>query len=129
MNNKWPYVILIQRSCLAVENNIYYYIGQQIAATRKRLGLKQSDLAQMVGMTPSTVSHWEIASVQIPVNMLCAVASALNVSVLALLPREAWAPHSLEIGLDGHMASVLAAYQSDEKIRWAIDALIRGANT
>lgn len=109
-------------------DKIYVYIGGRIAAIRKMQKLTQSDLAKMIGMAPSTVSHWEIASVQIPVAMIYAVAQVLHISVSDLLPPETWPTDPSRIVVDEHMSSIVAAYQSNEKLRWAIDALLHAAD-
>jgi transcriptional regulator with XRE-family HTH domain len=34
-------------------------MGYEVRARRRALGLKQSDLAKLMGTSPTTISHWE----------------------------------------------------------------------
>lgn len=59
--------------------------GDRIKALRKKLGLNQIDLAQILDVSRSAVSMWEIGASETPRPMLEALASALQTSPAYLM--------------------------------------------
>jgi putative zinc finger/helix-turn-helix YgiT family protein len=45
--------------------NLGVHAGEAIRHMRKALGLRASDLAQLLDLTPETISHWETGKVRI----------------------------------------------------------------
>ena len=64
-------------------------VGSRIAALRKERGLTQEQLAERLHVTRQTVSSWETANSYPDVEMLAALAQALEVSVEQLIYGEA----------------------------------------
>ncbi|WP_280282101.1 helix-turn-helix domain-containing protein [Pseudomonas sp. BN415] len=60
-------------------------IGSRIAAARERKGLNQSELGRLVGVTPQSVQAWESDKNVPRPKRLRAIASALDISVSALV--------------------------------------------
>ncbi len=60
-------------------------IGKRIAARRREKGLKQDDLAQMLGVSPQAVSKWENDQTCPDISLLPKLAEILGVSVDELL--------------------------------------------
>lgn len=60
-------------------------IGKRIAARRREKGLKQDDLAQMLGESPQAVSKWENDQTCPDISLLPKLAEILGVSVDELL--------------------------------------------
>lgn len=66
------------------------FIGPQLRAARERAGLKQVELAQLIGVDPAMVSRWEFVYstryVPVPLRHVVALAHYLNVPVDDLVP-------------------------------------------
>ncbi len=63
----------------------HYVTGAAIRQLRERKGLTQAALAELIDVSPKTVSKWETAKGLPDVSLLDAIASALGVSVLELM--------------------------------------------
>ena len=63
----------------------YYAIGQRIRKIRKARQLSQEDLAEMVGISVTHMSHIENGSTKLSLPVLVDLAAALDVSVNELL--------------------------------------------
>ena len=63
----------------------HYVTGTAIRQLRERKGLTQLALAELIDVSPKTVSKWETAKGLPDISLLDAIASALGVSVLELM--------------------------------------------
>lgn len=63
----------------------YIAIGERIRAARKKCGITQEALADIVDITPGHVSHIERGTTKISLPTIIAVANALGTSVDSLL--------------------------------------------
>jgi transcriptional regulator with XRE-family HTH domain len=61
-------------------------IGRRIGELRKRRGLSQSKLADLVGIGQPQLFGYEVGAVRCPVFRLRLIASAVGVPVQALIP-------------------------------------------
>lgn len=68
---------------------------------RKQKGLKQKDLAGLIGISQSTLSEWESEKYQIDNDNLFKLADYFNVSVDYLLGRD-----SQSVNLDSHNTTI-----------------------
>lgn len=69
----------------------YYEIGQRIRKTRKARRLSQEQLAELVGISVTHMSHIETANTKLSLPVLVAIATALDVQIDALVydqPRD-----------------------------------------
>ena len=73
-------------------------IGKNIAAMRKEKGVKQDELASVVGVTPQAVSKWENGGVP-DIELLPEIADFFDVSIDRLFGREADAPADAKAAL------------------------------
>ena len=64
------------------------YFGQRIAALRKRKGMTQEALAQLLGITNQAVSKWESDQCCPDIMQLPALAELFDISMDALFGRE-----------------------------------------
>ena len=62
-----------------------YVTGATIKRLREQKGLTQAALAELIDVSPKTVSKWETAKGLPDISLLDAIASALDVSVLELM--------------------------------------------
>jgi len=62
-----------------------YVTGAAIRELRERKGITQAALADMIDVSPKTISKWETAKGLPDISLLDALASALDVSVMELL--------------------------------------------
>ena len=77
-------------------------LGTRLKMYRKRRGLTQHDIAQRLFVTEQVVSKWETGRCYPDVQKLCALATALGVSVDALLENtDESSEAGLFIGIDG----------------------------
>ena len=60
-------------------------IGQNIGYYRKIKGMKQNELAKIIGVTPQTISVWEKGTIKPSANKYQVIAQALGVNVLDLI--------------------------------------------
>jgi transcriptional regulator with XRE-family HTH domain len=58
------------------------YLSEAIRAARRRAGLSQAELAELLGVRQSSVSQWERGSTKPSTVHLLALASALHCSLL-----------------------------------------------
>ena len=65
-------------------SNRLEHIGRQIRTVRKQQNLSQIDLAVMVGIDRAYLSEIENGHANVTVNILYAIADALNVSITLL---------------------------------------------
>ena len=63
----------------------YYVIGQRIRKTRKAHGLSQEQLAELVGISTTHMSHIETGNTKLSLPVLVSLAEALDVSTDDLL--------------------------------------------
>ena len=63
----------------------HYITGAAIRRLREQKNLTQAELAELVDVSPKTVSKWETARGLPDVSLLDAIAAALDVSVLELM--------------------------------------------
>ncbi len=75
-------------------------LSENIKKHRKKSGLKQLDVADMLHVSPQAISRWETGLSAPDVENLCTLAEVFNVSVDALLYGEQEEIH-LFIGIDG----------------------------
>ena len=68
----------------------YYEIGQQIRKSRKAHGLSQEQLAEMVGISVTHMSHIETGNTKLSLPVLVEIATALNVRTDDLLGRSSY---------------------------------------
>lgn len=65
----------------------YYAIGQQIRKSRKAHGLSQEQLAEMVNISTTHMSHIETGNTKLSLPVLVDIANALDVRTDDLLER------------------------------------------
>lgn len=63
----------------------YYEIGQRIRKIRKARGLSQEQLAAMIGISTTHMSHIETANTKLSLQVFADIANALSVQTDALL--------------------------------------------
>ena len=63
----------------------YYVTGTTIKQLRERKGITQAALADLIDVSPKTVSKWETAKGLPDISLLDSIASALDVSIMELL--------------------------------------------
>lgn len=61
------------------------YLSSQLCTARERAGLSRRDLAELVGVIPRTVLHWETGERVPSLVDLCRVAIYTDVTVAQLL--------------------------------------------
>ena len=66
--------------------NVDYIVGKNIRVAREDMGWTQGELADEMGVTPSTVCRWEAGDVSIPARVLVPLAFVLGVALKELLP-------------------------------------------
>lgn len=81
-------MMALEVTIVAFKDNLRYY--------RKRASLLQSDLAERLGVSKSTVSMWETGERTPTLETLEAIADVLNVS-----PAELWGTAPLPVAMDG----------------------------
>ena len=59
--------------------------GKRLAFLRRRLGLKQKDIAELTGRSTSAVGFWEIGKSVIPTEVIAKLVETYNVNPLWLL--------------------------------------------
>lgn len=69
----------------AKEKSFYATLGRRIADRRKALGITQVELAATLGIAQQTMAHYEGGVSRIAVKTLAQAATALGVSVEALI--------------------------------------------
>lgn len=66
----------------------WYDVGMNIKQARKKKGLKQKELAELIGFSESSISKYEQGLIQIPNTVLERIAKVLDVPLFELLPWE-----------------------------------------
>lgn len=64
--------------------------GERLKFHREKLGISQSELAEMAKIPASSVSHYENESREPSMTTLCRVADVLGVTTDSLLGRDQW---------------------------------------
>jgi transcriptional regulator with XRE-family HTH domain len=70
-----------------METSIYKEVGENIKRIRKKLELTQDELSQQLTLTRTAITHIEAGTQGITLLQLSQIATALNSSVLELLPK------------------------------------------
>lgn len=79
---------------------IYVEIGKRIAKARGDIGLSQDALGKRVGLQRTSITNIERGRQRFMIDSLYALAEALEVSILDLLPANAPSAMSLEATLE-----------------------------
>ena len=66
----------------------YVLIGQRICEARKAHGLSQMQLAELVDISPTHMSHIETAGTKLSLPVLLDVADSLDVSLTSLISEQ-----------------------------------------
>lgn len=66
----------------------YYEIGQRIRKYRKACNLSQEKLAEIIGISPTHMSHIETGNTKLSLAVLVAISSALSVQIDAIIYGE-----------------------------------------
>src|SRR5579871_3366378 len=72
-----------------VEIAFYQQLGANVRARRKKLGLSQDALAQLVGLTRTSLTNIENGRQHPPLHTFCEIVEQLKVDASNLLPRRA----------------------------------------
>lgn len=68
-------------------NPFYKHIGLTLRAARESVGMTQGELANVVGLSRTSLTNIELGRQRILVDQLAELASALHVPVSALIPE------------------------------------------
>lgn len=71
----------------AAITNLYRTVGAHIAEARQQRGIRQSDLAEAVGLTRASIANIERGEQRIQVHTLIAAAQALNIDPADLISQ------------------------------------------
>ncbi len=63
-------------------------VGRRIAELRRRAGLSQRELAELLGWTRDIIAHYELGRRELGLERLAAIAAALGVSPATLLAHD-----------------------------------------
>jgi transcriptional regulator with XRE-family HTH domain len=75
------------------EKQFYEELGSMIAARRGQQGLKQAQVAQLIGMSRAALANIEVGRQRVLVHQICQIAEALKLdSAASLLPKMQNAP-------------------------------------
>jgi transcriptional regulator with XRE-family HTH domain len=74
------------------ERQFFRELGARIAALRKEQGLTQAQLAETLELTQQMIASYEVGRRRVPVSLLPRIATALAVSVEALIGQNRSAP-------------------------------------
>ena len=75
----------------------YYAIGQRIRKFRKAARISQEELAELVGISPTHMSHIETGNTKLSLSVLVLIAEKLAVRTDDLLFENAPAAHSAAV--------------------------------
>ena len=89
----------------------YYVIGQRIRKTRKAHGLSQEQLAELVGISTTHMSHIETGNTKLSLPVLSKIAEELSVSVDALLTDTSKPDKA---ALSAEVQEILDSFEVDE---------------
>lgn len=100
----------------------YKKLGLKIKAVRQSRNLTQENLAEMVGVNTSHISNTENAHTKVSLNVLLAIANALNTSIDFLLSDQY---ENSSMALDNEIVRALKDCDNEkkEKILKIIDIL------
>lgn len=90
----------------------YVKLGLKIKSVRLSLNLTQDNLAEMVGVATSHISNTENAHTKVSLNVLLAIANALNCSVDYLLSDQY---KNSSMALDNEILRALKDCDSEKK--------------
>jgi transcriptional regulator with XRE-family HTH domain len=76
---------VIDRPMTQDEKQFFRQLGGRVAGLRKEQGLTQTQLAELLGLTQQMVASYEVGRRRLPASLLPKIATALTVSVEALL--------------------------------------------
>jgi len=76
---------LTDRPMTQDEKQFFRQLGSRIAGLRKEQGLTQTQLAEVLHLTQQMVASYEVGRRRVPVSLLPKIATALAVSVEALI--------------------------------------------
>ena len=65
---------------------IYATLGANVRRYRKRCGLKQAQLGELVGLSAASICNLEKGRQQVYLDTVAAIANALDVDLLVLVP-------------------------------------------
>lgn len=71
----------------AAITNLYRAVGAHLAEARQQRGIRQSDLAEAVGLTRASIANIERGAQKIQVHTLIATAQALNLDPADLISQ------------------------------------------
>ena len=74
---------------MTMKNTLYPYIGGQIQKIRQRKGLTQSDLADILDISRTSLVNIEHGRQALMLHTLIALTQAFRISLLDLLPKDA----------------------------------------
>lgn len=66
---------------------LYAEIARRIRVEREALGFSQAELADEIGLSPTSLVNIEAGRQRSPLHVLYAIADALGVSICCLLPK------------------------------------------
>lgn len=97
---------------LVMEKTDFKEIGLNIHNLRRRAGLHQGELANLVGVSSQYISQVERAKKQINLDVLVRIANALNVDINSILGCNVKVKN---LALDENMAELMAVATPDQK--------------
>lgn len=109
----------------AAITNLYRAIGSRLADARQQRGVRQSDLAEAVGLTRASVSNIESGVQRIQVHTLIAAAQALGVDPADLITQALEGGEALAQQLPGGQREVALLTRRLVTARDHIDALLK----
>jgi transcriptional regulator with XRE-family HTH domain len=68
-------------------DSLYSVIGSKIRMEREELGFTQQELSNEIGLLRTSIANIEAGRQRLPIHVLYAIADALGVSVMCLLPN------------------------------------------
>ena len=87
MRKEWERARHFALNIMGTDKELYLCIGERVRQARDAAGLTQSDLAERVCLTRTSITNIERARQSVQLHTLYAIAEALEVSVHALLPQ------------------------------------------
>lgn len=92
----------------------YAKLGMKIKETRQINGLTQDSLAEMVSCNTSHISNIENNHTKVSLNVLLAIANALNTSIDYLLSNQY---ENSSLALDNEILRAISKFNTEEKER------------
>lgn len=92
----------------------YAKLGEKIKELRQSMGLTQDNLAEMVSCNTSHISNIENNHTKVSLNVLLAIANALNTSIDYLLSNQY---ENCALALDNEILRAIADFSIEEKER------------